>query len=447
MPGSNPMNKTYARVDSTPPASAQVDSVQSDGPLSRQAPPLDQIPAYLEIKHQLSYLDLLGIDNPFVRTHEDLSADCTTISGRNCINFAGYNYLGLSGHPDVSAAAKAAIDRYGTSASASRVAGGQIPLHLELEHEISVTLGVDDCVIFPSGYSTNASIIGHIFGPKDLLIHDSLVHQSMLSGCQLARGRRLRFPHNDWQALDRILTNNRRNYRYAVILVEGVYSTEGDIADLPRIISIKKRHDALLFVDEAHSLGVLGERGFGVGEHFGLDPNDIDIWMGTLSKALASCGGYIAGKAGMIEHIKCTAPLFVFAAAMSPPDTAAALAALRVMKAEPERVARLRARSRLFFELAGAHNFATGSSCATPIVPLITGDPLLAVELSDQLLKQGIVAQPIVHPAVAHSASRLRFFVNALHSDEQIRTTVDTLGLLISRLRPMTRNMPAVHDY
>jgi 8-amino-7-oxononanoate synthase len=441
------MEKKHTRGGQTPPdSSVQPDGGQDDHPLSRKAPPLDQIPAYLKIKQQLSYLDLLGIDNPFVRTHEDLSADCTTINGRSCINFAGYNYLGLSGHPEVSAAAKAAIDRYGTSASASRVAGGQIPLHLELEHEISVMLGVDDCVISPSGYLTNVSIIGHLFGPKDLLIHDSLVHESMLSGCQLARGRRLRFPHNDWQALDRILTNNRGNYRYAVILVEGVYSTEGDIADLPGIISIKKRHDAFLFVDEAHSLGVLGERGFGVGEHFCLDPNDVDIWMGTLSKTMASCGGYVAGKAGMIEHIKCSAPIFVFAAAMSPPDAAAALAALRVMKAEPERVARLRERSRLFLELARARDLATGTSNGTAIIPLITGDPLLAVELSDELLKNGIVVQPIVHPAVDHSASRLRFFINSLQTEEQIRATIETLGLLVSQSSSLHPNIHAAPD-
>jgi 8-amino-7-oxononanoate synthase len=153
-----------------------------------------------------------------------LSVDCTTINGRRCINFAGYNYLGLSGHPDVSAAAKAAIDRYGTSASASRMAAGQISLHLELEREIAATLGVDECATFTSGYSTNVTVIGHLFGPKDLLIHDSLIHRSMFTGCQLAGGRRLRFPHNDWQALDRILADNRRKYRYALVLVEGVYS-------------------------------------------------------------------------------------------------------------------------------------------------------------------------------------------------------------------------------
>jgi 8-amino-7-oxononanoate synthase len=425
----------------TQPGNSNDDSLSSLTP-----PPLDQIPSYLKVKHLLSYFDVFGLDNPFYRTREDLSADCITINGRRCINFAGYNYLGLSGHPDVSAAAKAAIDRYGTSASASRMAAGQIPLHLELEREIAATLGVDECATFTSGYSTNVAAIGHLFGPKDLLIHDSLIHRSMLTGCQLAGGRRLRFPHNDWQALDRILTDNRRKYRYALVLVEGVYSMDGDIADLPKFINIKKRHNAFLFVDEAHSLGVLGERGFGVSEHFGLDPNDVDIWMGTLSKALASCGGYIAGKAGMIEHLKLTAPGFVFAAAMSPPDTAAALTALRVMKAEPQRVARLRKRSQLFLELARARHLATGTSNGSAIVPLITGDPVLAVELSDELLKKEIVVQPIVYPAVDRSASRLRFFINALHTEEQIRTTVEAVAVLISRLRPSPLNVTPAHN-
>jgi len=409
------------------------------------APPLDQIPTYLKVKHLLSYFDVFGLDNPFHRTRDDLSVDCTTINGRRCMNFAGYNYLGLSGHPDVSAAAKAAIDRYGTSASASRLAAGQIPLHLELEREIAAMLGVEECATFTSGYSTNVSAIGHLFGPKDLLIHDSLIHRSIVTGCQLAGGRRLRFPHNDWQALDRILTDNRHKYRYALVLVEGVYSMDGDIADLPKLISIKKRHHALLFVDEAHSLGVLGDRGFGVAEHFGLDPNDVDIWMGTLSKAMASCGGYIAGKAGMIQNLKLTAPGFVFAAAMSPPDTAAALTALRVMKAEPQRVARLRQRSQLFLELARTRNLATGTSNGSAIIPLITGDPVLAVELSDELLKKEIVVQPIVYPAVDRSASRLRFFINALHTEEQIRITVEAVALLVLRPRPSPLKVTLAH--
>ena len=417
--------------DHTPPANGNVDSSSS-----QKAPPLDQIPAYLKIKQQLSYLDVFGLDNPFYRTREDLSVDCVTINGRRCINFAGYNYLGLSSHPLVSAAAKAAIDTYGTSASGSRVAAGQIPPHLELEREIAAMLGVDECVTFPSGYSTNVTTIGHLFGPKDLLIHDSLIHRSILNGCQLAGARRMHFPHNDWQALDRILTDNRSNYRYAAVLVEGVYSMDGDIAELPRLISVKKRHNAFLFVDEAHSIGVVGERGFGVSEHFGIDPNDVDIWMGTLSKTMASSGGYIAGKTGMIEHLKLSAPGFVFAAGMTPADTAAALAALRVMKAEPQRVARLRERSQLFLELAKARDMATGTSNGSAIIPIITGDTVLAVQLSDKLFKEGIVVQPIVYPAVARSASRLRFFVNALHTEEQIRTTVGTVALLMRQMSP-----------
>ncbi len=440
------MEKKHGRAGRPLAGRARPGNSNDDSLSSLTAPPLDQIPSYLKVKHLLSYFDVFGLDNPFYRTREDLSVDCTTINGRRCINFAGYNYLGLSGHPDVSAAAKAAIDRYGTSASASRMAAGQIPLHLELEREIAATLGVDECATFASGYSTNVTAIGHLFGPKDLLIHDSLIHRSMLAGCQLAGGRRLHFPHNDWQALDRILTDNRRKYRYALVLVEGVYSMDGDITHLPKLINIKKRHSAFLFVDEAHSLGVLGERGFGVSEHFGLDPNDVDIWMGTLSKAMASCGGYIAGKAGMIEHLKLTAPGFVFAAAMSPPDTAAALTALRVMKAEPQRVARLRKRSQLFLELARARNLATGTSNGSAIVPLITGDPVLAVELSDELLKKEIVVQPVVYPAVDRSASRLRFFINALHTEEQIRTTVEAVALLISRPRPSPLNVTLAHN-
>ncbi len=430
--------KSQPSAKRTPSANEHSDSPSLP---NGSAPLLDQIPAYLQIRQQLSYLDVLGVDNPFDRVHEDLSVDCVTVNGRRCINFAGYNYLGLSGHPEVSAAAKAAIDRYGTAASGSRMIAGQTPLHLELEHEIAATLGVDDCLVFTGGHSTNVDTIGHLFGRKDLLVHDSLVHQSMVGGCQLAGGRRMHFPHNNWEALDQILTDNRRKYRYALVLVEGVYSTEGDIAELPKLISIKKRHNAFLFVDEAHSFGVLGERGFGVVEHFGLDPNDVELWMGTLSKTMASCGGYIAGKAGMVGYLRLSVPGSVFASLMSPPNAAAALSALRVMKAEPERVARLRARSRLFLELARAHNLTTGTSHDSPIVPVITGDPVLAVQLSGELLKKGIAVQPMVHPAVDHSASRLRFFINTLHSEEQIRIAVDAVTRLKSELRPSRPDM------
>jgi 8-amino-7-oxononanoate synthase len=421
------------------------DADSPPSPASQAAPPLDQNPAYLEIKQQLGYFDLFGVDKPFFRTHEDVSGDRTTVNGRQCINFSGFNYLGLSGHPEVSVAAKNAIDRYGTSASASRLAGGQIPLHLELEREIARTLGVEESVTFASGYATNVAAIGHLFGPKDLLVHDSLIHRSMLTGAQLAGARRLPFPHNDWQVLDRILSENRQNYRYAAVLIEGVYSMEGDIADLPKFIAIKQRHNAFLMVDEAHSFGVLGKRGFGVIEHFGLDPNDVEIWMGTLSKGLASSGGYIAGKTGMVEYLKFTAPGFVFAAAMTPPDTAAALAAVRMMKSEPQRVARLRENSRLFLELAKACDLPTGTSGGSPIVPVITGDSAMAVWLSDELFKQGILAQPIVHPAVEHAAARVRFFINALHSEEDIRTTVEAVALLMAQLResPLQIAMPA----
>jgi 8-amino-7-oxononanoate synthase len=390
--------------------------------------PFDRMPAYLQLKQQIGYLNAYGITNPYFRRQERINENRTIIEGRECINYSSSNYLGLAGHPQVAAAAKQAIDTYGTSVSASRIASGEIPLHLELEHEIAQMLGAEASLVFPTGYGTNVATIGHLFGPKDLIVHDALVHRSMFTGCLLSGSKRRPFPHNDLDALDRLLTEQRRFHEQAVILVEGAYSMDGDIIDLPRLIELKKRHQAMLMVDEAHSIGVLGEHGFGIVEHFGADPADIDILMGNLSKSFASLGGYIAGSAALIEYLRYTAPGFIFTVGLSPSDSAAALAAIRVMKAEPWRVTRLREASALFLTLARERALNTGTSYLSPVIPIILGDSATAILIGDHLFKEGINVQPIIYPAVENSAARLRFFITALHTDDEIRQTVDTLA-------------------
>ena len=394
----------------------------------------DLHPDYQQLRILNEGAEKLGVSNPFFRVHDGLAGATTVIDGETFTNFSSYNYLGLGGHPEVSAAAKAAIDRYGTSASASRLVSGERPIHRELERTLADVHGVDDCVVFVSGHATNVSTIGHLFGPKDLIVHDALIHNSALMGSQLSGARRIPFAHNDWEALDQLLTQCRLQYERVLIVVEGLYSMDGDVPDLPRFVDIKRRHRAFLMVDEAHSFGILGSRGLGIQEHFGLRGSDVDIWMGTLSKTLASCGGYIAGESALVEHLKCAAPGFVYSVGMPPPAAAAALAALRVLQAEPQRPKVLRARGRQFLELAREFGLDTGLSIGLSVIPAITYSSLKAARLSEALFRRKINVQPIVYPAVQERAARLRFFISSEHTEAQIRTTVEALAQEMRRL-------------
>ncbi|REK12472.1 MAG: aminotransferase class I/II-fold pyridoxal phosphate-dependent enzyme [Planctomycetota bacterium] len=400
-------------------------------------------PEYKRLKQQMEASYSAGYRNPFFTVHERVINDTTLIDGREMVSFSSYNYIGTSGEPRVVAAVKRAIERYGTSVSASRLVSGEKPIHGELEQAIADFIGVDAALAFVGGHSTNETTLGHLLGPGDLILHDALAHNSIVQGAILSGARRRAFPHNDCKALDALLEELRGAYRRVVIAIEGVYSMDGDISDVPRFIDIKRRHKALLYVDEAHSLGILGRRGRGVSEHFGIDPREVDVWMGTLSKSLGSCGGYIAGNHALIEYLKYTAPGFLFAAGMTPSNTAAALAALRVLEAEPQRVARLHDRSELFLKLARERGLNTGMSQGSPIVPVILGNSLDTLRLAQALFDRGINVQPILHPAVEEEAARLRFFITSEHSDQQIRDTVEAVAEELARIDTRYLKQPA----
>ena len=385
-----------------------------------------QMADYRRLRQDLDRVQLLG--NPFFTLHEGIAGDTIEVEGRSLINYASYNYLGLSGHPQVTAAAQKAIAQYGTSVSASRVVSGERQVHQQLEQAIAQFLGTEAAIAYIGGHATNVTTIGHLFQEKDLILYDALSHNSIREGCRLSGAIALEFPHNDWQILDQMLHEHRRQYEKVLIAIEGVYSTDGDLAPLPEFVRLKKSHKTFLLVDEAHSIGVLGKRGRGVGEHFDIAPNDVDLWMGTLSKSFASCGGYIAGCGELVEYLKYTAPGFVFSVGMSPANAAAALEALRVMQEEPDRVRNVQGRSRLFLQLAKAHGLNTGTSHDSPVVPIIVGEPRKAVQLSHVLFQQGINVQPMVYPSVPYDAARLRFFLSCLHTEEQIRKTVQTIA-------------------
>ena len=394
----------------------------------------DRHPGYEKMLVPKAAADRLGLENPFFRVHDGVASATTRISGREYINFSNYNYLGLAGHPAVNKAAKDAIDRYGTSASASRLVAGERPVQRELEKALADLYEVEDCVVFVSGHATNVSTIGYLFGPKDLVIHDSLIHNSALEGIKLSGATRRSFPHNDTCALDQILAEIRAQFERVLIVAEGLYSMDGDIPDLPVLIDIKRRHKAFLMVDEAHSLGVVGETGLGIREHFGVAGKEVDIWMGTLSKTLASCGGYIAGERALVEHLKYAAPGFVYSVGMSPPLAAASLEALRVMQREPRRVSRLRERCQTFLELMRSSGVNTGYAQGYAVIPAIVGSSLKVAKLSNQFFEAGINVQPIIYPAVEEKAARLRFFLSSLHREQDLQLANDVAKKLMRNL-------------
>ena len=400
---------------------------------------IEKFPEYQELKDRLQLADSLGVMNPYFLIPDTVGHTAGRSKGKTSINFSSYNYVENSGNPIVSAAAKDAIEQYGTSVSASRVASGQRPLHAELERELANFLGTEDCLVFTSGHATNVTVIGHIVGADDLIIHDELAHDSIIQGAKLSGAKRRPFPHNDAEALDRTLTSLREHYRRVLVCIEGAYSMDGDIPDLPKFIEVKKRHQAILFVDEAHSIGVIGKTGRGIGEYHYVARSDVDIWMGTLSKSFASCGGYICGSHALVEYLKYTTPGFVYSVGISPPNAAAALAALRQVNAHPERVQRLQRQAGKFLDLLKSRGIDTGRSKDTAVVPAIIGDSVLCLRLADRLNSHGINVQPILYPAVAESAARLRFFISCDHTDEQLESTADILAKEIDRLRQEAR--------
>mgnify|MGYP000601524483 CR=1 FL=1 len=384
-------------------------------------------PECVEFQQRLSIAETFGLVNPFFRVNQSTHEAIAQIAGNDVIRFTSFDYLGMATDPRVMAAAKEAIDHFGTSASASRLVGGNNVISEELDLEIADLVGTESAITFPSGYGTNASVFGHLFNAKDLILYDELAHNSIAQGAMLSKAAKRSFAHNDYELLDELLTDLRGKYRRVVVAIEGVYSMDGDYPDLEKFIEVKKRHKALLYVDEAHSLGTMGPGGRGICEHFGIDPAEGDLWMGTISKALGSGGGYLAGRAPLMQYLKYTTPSFVFSTACSPPNAAAALMSVKLLKQEPERVARLRERSDLFLKCAQDLGLNTGDSADTPIVPIILGDSSRCIRVSTALLQKGVDAQSILYPAVPESGARIRFFITANHTEEQITRAAQAL--------------------
>jgi 8-amino-7-oxononanoate synthase len=396
---------------------------------------VEDMTGYRGIKRRFAEAASHGLVLPFFQPRDGISRSVIRSNGHDLINYSGYNYLGLSGHPEVSAAAKNAIDKYGTSASASRIVSGQIDLHAELEKRIANFLGTDDALVFISGYLTNVSVISKLVARPDAVIYDSGAHNSIVTGARLSGAKTMTFANGDWDELSVLLEKRGAGFRRSLLVSEGIYSMDGNKLDLPRALEIKNRHNLLLMVDEAHSLGIVGASGRGVCEEYNLPPSSIDVHMGTLSKTLASSGGYIAGDRGLIEYLRYSCPGFIFSVGLAPADAAAALAALEILEREPERPAQLRARSRTFRRLAREWGLVVGGSEESPVVSLVVGDEETAFRLSLQLLQHGIHVQPIVRPAVTRRSARLRFFITLDHTEEQFRVTIPAVARELEQLR------------
>ncbi|MBO1079811.1 aminotransferase class I/II-fold pyridoxal phosphate-dependent enzyme [Roseomonas haemaphysalidis] len=370
----------------------------------------------------------LDLPSPLFQVHDGLAGAHSHVGGRAVVNFASYNYLGLNNDPRVQQAARNAIDRYGVSVSGARITAGERVLHQELEAALAEWHGAEAALTFVSGHATNVTTIGHLMGPRDVVVHDAAIHNSCTEGVRLSGARRLPFAHNDLDAAERELAAARRGAQRALLLLEGHYSMDGDCPDLARAVSIARRHDAWLMVDEAHSLGVLGPTGRGVAEAQGVDPAGVDLWMGTLSKTLSASGGYIAAPRDVIDWLRHTAPGSVYSVGLAPPLAAAALESLRILRAEPERVLRLQANALLLRDLLRARGFSTAGSIGAAIVPVMIGSSVRTARLAHAMLDRGVALQTVLFPAVPEHSARLRFFVCAEHSEADIRFAADSMA-------------------
>jgi 8-amino-7-oxononanoate synthase len=351
-----------------------------------------------------------------------------TIGDHRLIMIGSNNYLGLTTHPKVREAAIEAIQRYGTSCTGSRFLNGTLDIHEQLEGELADFVGKEAALVFSTGYQTNVGTISALVGRSDVVITDKEDHASIIDGCRLSFGRMLRFRHGDLDSLERTLAKCDPD-QGRLVVVDGIFSMGGDIAPLPNIVSICKKYGARLMVDDAHSIGVLGENGRGTAAHFDVT-EDVDLIMGTFSKSFASLGGFIAGEAEVIHYIQHHARSLIFSASMPAASVAACLAALEVMRAEPERPKRLMAladRMRKGYQDLG---YNTGAS-ETPIIPIIIGDDMPTFRLWRALLEAGVYTNAVIPPAVPPSKSLLRTSYMATHTDEQmdlVLTLFETVG-------------------
>jgi glycine C-acetyltransferase len=376
-------------------------------PVGRRIREIDQRVAHVREHAQYNYLQpVAAVDGSHV-----------TIEGRRLLLASSYSYLGLLGHPAIQAAAKDALDHYGTGTHGVRLLAGNTDLHDRLERRIAAFVGADAAVVYSSGYLTNVAVISSLVAKGDLVICDKLNHASIVDGCLLSRAKFIRVPHNDADALDRALAQVPDGAG-CLVVVDAVFSMDGDVIDLPLVVEACRRHGARLMVDESHSLGVLGASGRGIEERFGL-AGTIQLKMSSLSKSIPSAGGYVAGADDLITFLKHASRAFIFSAALPPASAAAAMAAFDVMEAEPERVARVQSHARRLRAMLRQGGLPIRED-PTPIIPVVTGSDEAAMRMSRVLFDRGFFVPPVISPAVPPGTSRLRVTVTAAHTEAEV---------------------------
>jgi 8-amino-7-oxononanoate synthase len=401
--------------------------VNPSGPPIKPVQKIHSLADYATKRFRLAGKAYLDLGDPFFAPIDVLRREAE-IKGRRFVSFANYDYLGLASHPAIKAAAAAALDTLGIGALGSRLVGGERSTHRNLEVGLAKFLGVEEALTLVSGYLTNVTTISHILGSRDALFIDELSHNSIVSGAKATTAETIVFRHNDLDHLDFLLREKRANYRNTLIVAEGLYSMDGDVADLAGLVGLKERHKAWLLIDEAHSIGVLGNEGRGLWEHVGVDPQRIDLIIGTLSKTLVSCGGFVAGKEAVISWLRYTLPGFVYSVGLSPVISAAAETALHLMQEESWRIERLRHNAELFVEFAHDAGLDTGPAIGRGVVPILFSDSLETLAASSHLMEHGYYVPPIIQIGVPKDQPRLRFFLSALHTEVEIKGVIDLLA-------------------
>jgi len=358
----------------------------------------------------------------YLKTVENASESRVIIDGKEKIMFASYNYLGLIDHPRLKEAAIKALEKYGTGTSGVRLLSGTTKMHEELEAKIAEFKGAESAITYTSGYVTNLAAITSLYQRGDLIIMDKIDHASIIDGCMLSGARFKTFLHNDMDSLESILEKSN-DFVNKIIIVDGVYSMHGDVANLPEISRLAKKYNAKVMVDEAHSIGVLGKTGHGIEEYFGLE-DAVDIHMGTLSKTIPSVGGYIAGKKDMVDYLRHNSRPFIFSAPLPPVTAAVAKTALEVIEDEPERIENLGNNMKKFRDGIREMGYNIGES-VTAIIPLIIGNEEDTLELCKMVNEEGVFICPIIFPAVPRGTNRLRSHVMTTHTDRDIEEALD----------------------
>lgn len=359
---------------------------------------------------------------PYFRTIASGQDPVVTMNGQGVIMLGSNNYLGLTNHPEIKRAAAGALEKYGTGTAGSRFLNGTLDIHVELEERLAQFMGREAALTFSTGYQVNLGVISGLIDRKDVVILDNLDHACILDGARLSFGRVLKYPHNDMDALEERLRSVDED-RSRMIIVDGVFSMEGDLADLPRIVELKNKFNARLMVDDAHGVGVMGEHGRGTMEHFGLE-DEADLVMGTFSKSLATVGGFVVGDSKIIDYIKHNSRSLMFSASPPPASVASVIKAIEIIEREPERRRRLWEHTDYMKREFSTMGFNTGES-ESPVIPLVVGEDMAAFKMTFRLQEEGVFANPVVSPAVPEGRAMIRTSYMATHTRDQLDSALE----------------------